>query len=356
MQTSPVRRYILNNLSQHQKDIVRAAARKFGLSRQAVLRHMKTLILDGKIEAHGKTRDRYYVLKPLVDELIELDLTTPLREDSVGRQYFYPHLGNYPANVREICEYGFSQMMNNVIVHSGGSYCRLRILINDQLIIFSLGDDGSEGIFRKTASYYGYSNPACAALELTKGKATTNPEHHTGEGVFFTTRLFDRISIAANGLRLKCDTRNNSWKLVEFEKQRRGTSVYLTIGKNTDRTVKDVLGRYSSNGEGSVFDRTEVPIRLARIGPETLMSRSQARRVLTGLDQFEEICFDFMGVPTMGQPFADEIFRVFANENGDVLLKWRNAASEIESMITRIKNHQGNGYKKSSMEVQSSVI
>ena len=48
MQTSPVRRYILNNLSQHQKDIVRAAARKFGLSRQAVLRHMKTLILDGE--------------------------------------------------------------------------------------------------------------------------------------------------------------------------------------------------------------------------------------------------------------------------------------------------------------------
>jgi DNA-binding transcriptional ArsR family regulator len=351
MQTSPVRRYILNNLSQHQKDIVRAAARKFGLSRQAVLRHMKTLILDGKIEAHGKTRDRYYVLKPIVNEMIDLDLTTPLREDSVGRQYLYPHLGNYPANVREICEYGFSQIMNNVIVHSGGSNCRLRILINDQMINLRIGDDGSEGIFRKTASYYGYSDPACAALELTKGKVTTSPEHHTGEGVFFTTRLFDKVSLASNGLRLKCDTQNNSWKLVELEKQHRGTSVYLTVGKNSDKTVKDIMVCYSSNGEGSVFDRTEVPMRLARIDSETLMSRSQARRVLTGLDQFEEVCFDFKGVPTMGQPFADEIFRVFANENGGVMLKWRNAASEIESMIARIRNHQGNGYKVSSMEV-----
>ena len=78
MQQSPVRRYILNNLTQHQKDIVKAAVRKFGLSRQAVLRHMKVLILDGKVEAHGNTRDRYYVLKPLVNELFEFQKDNPL--------------------------------------------------------------------------------------------------------------------------------------------------------------------------------------------------------------------------------------------------------------------------------------
>ncbi len=84
MQQSPVRRYILNNLTQHQKDIVKAAVRKFGLSRQAVLRHMKVLILDGKIEAHGKTRDRYYVLKPLVDELFEFEISPFLDEDVIS--------------------------------------------------------------------------------------------------------------------------------------------------------------------------------------------------------------------------------------------------------------------------------
>ena len=72
--------------------------------------------------------------------------------------------------------------MNNVIVHSGGSNCRLRILINDQMINLRIGDDGSEGIFRKTASYYGYSDPACAALELNQRKGDNQSGTSYGRG------------------------------------------------------------------------------------------------------------------------------------------------------------------------------
>ena len=337
MQTSPIRRYILNNLSQHQKDIIKATIRKFGLSRQAVLRHMKVLILDGKVEAHGKTRDRYYVLRTLLDESVDLDLTSSLEEDTVAREHIYPHLRGFPPNVVEICEYGFTQMMNNIIVHSEGTKCRLRIVVTDQTINFRLRDDG-KGIFHKISSFFGFENPSYSVIELAKGKVTTAPFHHTGEGIFFTTRLFDRVTIASNGLCLKRHTPENHWEFLEAGSVD-GTSVSLTIKTSTQRNLKDVFSSYSC-GEESIFNRTEIPVILARIDSETFMSRSQARRVLWGLDRFEEVCLDFKGVPSIGQPFADEIFRVYRNEHEDVRLNWMNASRDIEEIISRVSDHQ----------------
>jgi hypothetical protein len=46
---------------------------------------------------------------------------------------------------------------------------------------------------------------------------------------------------------------------------------------------------------------------------ESLMSRSQARRLMNRFDRFSEVVLDFTGVNFIGQGFADEIFRVFAN-------------------------------------------
>jgi hypothetical protein len=45
---------------------------------------------------------------------------------------------------------------------------------------------------------------------------------------------------------------------------------------------------------------------------------------------------DFKGVPTIGQAFADEIFRVFANEHPNVALRTANANSEVKRLIDRV--------------------
>ena len=84
MKISPVREYILNNLTQHQKDIVKRVIRKFGLSRQAVLRHMYVLIQGGKVTAYGKTKDRYYELNPIVSKTVTITITPNLEEDNTG--------------------------------------------------------------------------------------------------------------------------------------------------------------------------------------------------------------------------------------------------------------------------------
>ncbi len=301
---------------------------------------MKVLILDGKVEAHGKTRDRYYALKPIVDHAVDLDITPSLEEDQVGRKHIYPHLTNFPRDTVEICEYGFSQMMSNVIDHSRGDHCRIRITTTAQNVSLGIRDDGV-GIFYKIKDQFGFENQRDSILELSKGKLTTDPDHHTGEGIFFTSRLFDKVIIASDGVRLRRKGPESSWEITESDSPA-GTAVRLSISTSSppSRTISDVFNRFSTDGHAHMFNRTEVPLILARFNSETLMSRSQARRVLRGLNAFEEVCLDFKGVPSIGQPFADEIFRIYRTEHEHVELNWMNANLDIEGMISRVSDHQ----------------
>jgi hypothetical protein len=67
------------------------------------------------------------------------------------------------------------------------------------------------------------------------------------------------------------------------------------------------------------------------------ISRSQAKRVVSRLELFKTILFDFTGVPSIGQAFADEIFRVCANEHPTISLLSIHANAEAQRMIARVK-------------------
>ena len=49
------------------------------------------------------------------------------------------------------------------------------------------------------------------------------------------------------------------------------------------------------------------------------------------------VIFDFQEVDTIGQAFADEIFRVFANQHPEIELTTVHANSEVKQMIARAK-------------------
>jgi hypothetical protein len=50
------------------------------------------------------------------------------------------------------------------------------------------------------------------------------------------------------------------------------------------------------------------------------VSRSEAKRLLRGLDRFREVVLDFRSVDLVGQGFADEVFRVWATRHPEVAL------------------------------------
>ena len=83
------------------------------------------------------------------------------------------------------------------------------------------------------------------------------------------------------------------------------------------------------------FAKTIVPVRLARIGDENLVSRSQAKLLLQRVERFRSVALDFDGVERVGQAFADEIFRVFALAHPDVELVAVHATTEVQHMIRR---------------------
>jgi hypothetical protein len=65
------------------------------------------------------------------------------------------------------------------------------------------------------------------------------------------------------------------------------------------------------------------------------VSRSQARRILAGLEKFKTIDLDFQDVETIGQAFADEIFRIWQTAHQDISIIAKNANDNIMLMIRR---------------------
>jgi hypothetical protein len=75
-------------------------------------------------------------------------------------------------------------------------------------------------------------------------------------------------------------------------------------------------------------------VRLFAIGT-TFMSRSQARRLVHGLERFREVVLDFAGVELVGQGFADEVFRVWARDHPDVTLMPIDMCAPVAFMVER---------------------
>ena len=334
--TIEIRKFILESVSDHPGDITALTAEKFGISRPAVLRHIGNLAKDGLLVVQGKTRDRRYELKPLAETELRLQNIPELEEDKVWRVNIRPLLEGVAPNVLTICQYGFTEMLNNVIDHSEATLTRISLKYTPACIQIKTFDNGI-GIFHKIQTELGLEDPRHAILELSKGKLTTDPAHHTGEGIFFTARSFDHFSILSRSLYFSVTNPGPDWLLGGDENREGapGTSVTLEIHPRSTRELQDVFDHYTTGEDDYGFSRTIVPVALAKYSDENLVSRSQAKRLLTRFERFKEVLLDFKDVESIGQAFADEIFRVYRREHPDVHLSPINTNEQVEKMILR---------------------
>jgi len=335
-QSVKIRNFILENVEEHPRDIAIFAADNFSLTRQAILRYLNEFINKGFIIAHGSTKDRKYELTPLSSETFSTAISNDLEEDQLWIHIIRPSLKKLPENVLRICEYGLSEMINNAIEHSEGNELTIKIEQYAPKATFSVIDNGV-GIFNKIQRDFELNDPRHAILELAKGKLTTDPENHSGEGIFFTSRMFDRFVIISKGLYFSHNEPDEDW-LLEHDIDINGTAVQMTVRTNTDRNITEVFDAYASDHQDFGFTKTHVPLTLATYGDENLISRSQARRLLSRFRDFSEVLLDFDGIKTIGQAFADEIFRVFARKNPDIDIVVINTNDQIRKMISRAQN------------------
>ncbi len=336
-QSIEIKDFILENVKDHPQAIAAVTAEKFGLSRQAVLQHIHFLINAGLLSFEGTTRDRRYSLTYIVDYLKRFPIEG-LQEDKVWRDEVRPQLDGVAKNVLDICVYGFTEMVNNAIDHSESKDLKIQLRRTAIDIEITIIDTGI-GIFNKIQKELDLEDPMYAILELAKGKLTTDPKHHTGEGIFFSSRMFDFYAIWSGNLYFAHVGEpevigGNDWLFEDKEEKVQGTIVRMRIKSKSVRTTKAVFD-YFAAGDDFGFSKTTVPVFLAQYGNENLISRSQAKRVIGRFEKFKEIILDFKGVNDIGQAFADEIFRVFQSEHPKIRLIPVNTNEAVTRMIQR---------------------
>jgi anti-sigma regulatory factor (Ser/Thr protein kinase) len=338
-QDPEIREFILQNVGENPDTVSRMAVEKFGVSRTAIARYMARLIQDGLITAQGNTRARRYQLKPLVHLVQTFERTGLWTEDTIWRENIRPIMKDVKQNVVDILQYGFTEMVNNVLDHSQSPDVLISYQQTYTTIQMVIVDHGI-GIFRKIKQDFKLEDERTALLELSKGKLTSDRKNHSGEGIYFTSRMFDKFSIMSGHLFYTRIRRDGDDWLIESKDNAdnvEGTDVLMRIRTNADWTQRDVFDKYQ--GENVYFRKTHVPVALGRYPGEQLVSRSQAKRILARFTDFSEVILDFSGVAEIGQAFADEIFRVFRSDHPQTLIVPLNSNKNIERMIQYVQSN-----------------
>lgn len=336
--TNDIKDFILNNVSVHPKNISPVAAEHFGTTRQAISKHIRALIRDGLLIFTGNTKAREYKLKNVLEEVFTIDVNPELKEDVVWRNKIYHLVKDLKKNVLDICQFGFSEILNNVIDHSESDNVYIAVTRTPINIEFRISDSGI-GIFSKIQNDFKLDDPRHALLELSKGNLTSAPTRHSGQGIFLTSRMFNDFSILSGSLYYDIKDDSDGWLIEadEGEKNQEGTYITMTINYNSLKFVQEVIDRHGDDDSLGIT-KTHVPIKLAKYRGEQLVSRSQAKRLLVRFNRFREVMLDFKGIESIGPAFADEIFRVYKQDNPSVLIRYVHANPDIVRAIERIRS------------------
>ena len=250
----------------------------------------------------------------------------------------FPRIAELPENIKSIFTFSFSEMFNNAIEHSQSKSISVEVSVREKDLSFIV-NDGGVGAFRNIMKKKNLKSEIEAIQDLLKGKTTTMPKSHSGEGIFFTSKAGDVFILDSFGYRLSINTIKPNVAIYHLPTRKRGTRVVFRINTDSNRHLNDVFKKYTNLIEESDygFDKTEIRVKLFTSGGVHI-SRSQARRILVGLEKFKIVLFDYEKVPMVGQAFADEIYRVFQELHPDIRLENENMSEGVRFMIDRAKN------------------
>lgn len=329
-----VDKLILRIIDSGELHVAAAAASALGVSRQTAAARLRRMANEHIIKAEGAGRGRRYALLPLLSVRKAHDVAG-LDEHRVWVSAVAPLLSDLRPNVVDIWRYGVTEMVNNAIDHSEGTRVTVFVERNALRTTVRVSDDG-EGIFHRIQRLMGLYDPRESILELAKGKLTTDPARHSGEGVFFSSRMFDRFSIMSRNLFFSHEVASDDW-LIDGEGEVSGTTVTMTLANDCTRTTKEVFDAFAAPEEYT-FAKTIVPVRLAQHEGEKLVSRSQAKRLTMRFERFKTVVLDFAGVEEIGQAFADEVFRVFQASHPELEMLPIHMSEGVHNMVSRARS------------------
>jgi anti-sigma regulatory factor (Ser/Thr protein kinase) len=318
----------------HPHDLPAEVAARTGCSPRRARALLKQLESLGWLQREGSLRQARWRPGALRQVVRRYELAG-LEEDAPWRQDFAPCFELAP-HVARLAQHVFMELVNNAIDHSGGRSVTVSMRQTALHLQLLVSDDGV-GLFERVGQAHEIRDPALAMFELAKGRLTSQPARHAGRGLFFAARAADVFDLHANReayQRRHLDGRG--WMRTRPAAES-GTTVFVGIALDTERTLDEVLRSASVDGAGYALERVCVPLRLLAGDGTALDSRAQARRVAARLADFTAAELDFEGVAEIGHSFADELFRVLPSTQPRLALAPVNAAAPVARMIEMVR-------------------
>jgi DNA-binding MarR family transcriptional regulator len=307
-----------------------------GISRQALSVHVRSLIEAGKVVRSGSARGARYTLRSRAPAAAAI--SRALRTRGLDESRIWDELAAglnlrraLRPNVEAVAHYAFTEMLNNAIEHSEAERCSILFRLESGTLSFEIRDPGI-GVFHSIASKLHLDDENTALVELLKGRTTTMREAHTGEGIFFTSRVADRFVLRSHRIQIEW-SRIKDDVFVSNPRFLKGTSVSFLIQRSSRLNLEKIFGEFAPEEYDFRFQKTKVLVKLLQ---RDYVSRSEARRLIANLQKFSEIVLDFRDVKSVGQGFADEVFRVFAHRHPALKIAAENTKPAVDAMIRHV--------------------
>ena len=309
-----------------------------GVSRQALSVHIRGLVYAGKVVRSGAARGARYMLRDRAPPAAAVSRVVRTRGLDEARVWDELATGlnlrrALRPNVEAIAHYAFTEMLNNAIEHSEADRCSLRFGLEPGMLAFEIRDPGI-GVFHSIASKLHLDGEHAALVELLKGRTTTMREAHTGEGIFFTSRVADRFVLRSHRIQVEWSRFKND-VFVSNPRFLKGTVVSFAVQRDSRLLLDKVFGEFAPEEYDFRFQKTNMLVKLLQ---REFVSRSEARRLVANLEKFSEIVLDFRDVKSVGQGFADEVFRVFAGRHPATKIIVENASLAVDAMIRHVRS------------------
>ena len=140
--------------------------------------------------------------------------------------------------------------------------------------------------------------------------------------------------MVANEYSWKQSTKHHDYAIGALPRVKLGTLVRCTLDRLAPVSLQEVM-RSVSDPQTNRLNQTLIRVKLFEDG--LFISRTEAKLIGARLEGFEQVELDFDGVDSIGQGFADELFRIWARQNEGINIVVTNANHAVAAMIDAVR-------------------
>jgi len=300
----------------------------FGLSRQQTARYLTDLCMQGLLARHGVgpgVRYLYVAHRKIILQREwsrqEVQLSSSTLVNSFSRDLSVKAL---PPPAHAYLVKAIEILLSNVNDHSEAGIIRFDLSLEDETITLNFADDGV-GLFQHIAENFHSPSLVEAVGDFVKGVKRQKTDSNAGLDNILWSADFARIE--ANGLQLKIVGRSHDWSLVHLSKIRSGTVFSLEFDPAIPRPLPQ-----------RTVQRILIPVWMyCQTLPRRVADQRDARRMLRGHGEQQQIILDFHRVDELNYSFMYYVFIRFKNQHPKCGLMPVNMNAGIRSLLILIQ-------------------